>query len=278
MKKISAFTSLVLLLSIFYITNIQTINGEISPSPETPEDEHFFVHHTFWAFGGFYPVCSFKAASGDYIQFTVSSTNSDPDRPDDKYTIELQIASTNHPTTTIQGTQFRETVLLNYSDTYNITAAKHPFYSSVTISGEITIHHQSAPLTTNPPISTVPTHKPTQNPTANNPTNSISSPSPAVPELSLLAILPLFLSGFVAVMLGIEKPLIEKNKKGEMRVKSPPERGVQIIPHPDLPQDLRSTLFLNSGYYTFFVSSSKSQFAHFSFPIENACPTEFPTL
>ena len=195
MRKISAITILLLLSFALGIATIQTTKGDTSPCPKAVEDQTFLVHHTFWAFGGFYPVCSFEAAAGDYIQFTVTSTNSDPDRPQDKYIIELQIASTNHSTTTIQGTQFTNIIQLNYSDTYNITAAKQPFSNSVTINGKVTIHHQLLPATTNAP-STSPSLNPALPPSESNSTNPNTGAS-SVPEFSALATLPLVLSLFI---------------------------------------------------------------------------------
>jgi hypothetical protein len=194
-------------------------NGEILPSPETPEDEYFFVRHTFWAFGGFYPICFFTAQSGDCLELTISSINSDPDRPDDKYIIELLIASTNHSTTVLQGTQFRDTIRLNYSDTYNVTAAKHPFYSSVTISGEVTIHHHPVPLDTDTPP-TSPAIKPTLAPTESNSTNSNSSPQPTVPEFSTLAILPLSLLIIAAILYARHQKLADLGNKSFGHIRS----------------------------------------------------------
>jgi hypothetical protein len=202
MRKIGAFPLFVLLLSIPCVTNVQNINGELSPSPETPGDETFFVHNTFWAFGGFYPICIFEATSGDFIQLTISSVNSDPDRPDDKYIIELTITSTNHSTTVISGTQLREMIHLNYSDTYNMTADKHPFYSSVTINGEVTIHHHPIPLATNAPSPfTVPSLSPNSTSTVSNSTDSKSSPSATITEFSWLIIVPLLLSLFAVAVI-----------------------------------------------------------------------------
>jgi hypothetical protein len=233
MKKISALTTLVLLLSIVGIANIQTSNGELSPSPEKPEDEQFFIHHTFWAFGGFFPICLFEATSGDYVQFTISSVNSDPDRPDDKYIIELIIGGTNHSTTVIYGTQFREIIRLNHSDTYNITSAKHPFYSSVIIDGEVTVHHHPIPLATNAPSPfAAPSLSPTQTPTASNSTYSKSSPSPAVPELSWLAIIPLLVTILFAPIIIWHRKNINQNKfkREDTQVISPPVCGSKSNP------------------------------------------------
>ena len=202
MGQIGKLPLFVLLLSILSIALIQNINGEISPSHEIPEDETFYVQHTFWAFGGFHPICVFEASSGDYIELSISSVNSDPDRPDDKYIIALTMTSTNHSTTNIRGTQFRQTIRLNYSDTYNITASKHPFYSSVTISGIVTIHHHSIPFATN---ASSPFAVPSLSPNSTIPTSNLndqnSSPSPSIPEFSWMMIVPLFLSLFSIIVI-----------------------------------------------------------------------------
>jgi hypothetical protein len=197
MKKTCILLLIVSVIFISVFADIKIINGEVSSTPEVLEDEQFIVLHTFWAFGGLYPICLFEAASGDFVQITISSINSDSDHPDDKYIIELMISSTNHSTTVVQGTQFNEMIRFNNSDTYNITAAKHPFYSSVMISGEVTVHHHLVPLTNNTPsTSTVPTLEPTLTPTpySSNSTNSnTSTPSPSIPEFSWLTFLPIFI-------------------------------------------------------------------------------------
>ena len=123
-----------------------------SPTP-TNRDERFVVQHTFWAFAGFDKLCSFAATAGDYLELNISSVNIDPDRPNDVYVVDLEIASVNHGTTFISGTRFTQTIPLNYSDTYTVAADKHQFWSSVTISGEIDLRHISTTLS---PLPTVP--------------------------------------------------------------------------------------------------------------------------
>jgi hypothetical protein len=199
---------LVILVSIFFISalaNTQTIRAEISPTPSIPQQEHFIVQQTFWAFSGTYTIGSFSANFGDYIELNISSVNVDPDRPDDHYIVELDIVSTKHGTSYVSDTQFSQTIPLNYTDYYTITAEKHQFYSSVRISGELTVYHNPTPLATDSPSPTLipePTDSPTPYPS--NSSNSNISPSPEVPELPLLAILSLLISSlFISVLLKV---------------------------------------------------------------------------
>ena len=199
---------LVILVSIFFIfalANTQTIRAEISPSPSFPQQEHFIVQQTFWAFGGTYTIGSFSANSGDYIELNISSVNVDPDRPDDHYIVELDIVSIKHGTSYVSDTQFSQTIPLNYTDYYTITAEKHQFWSSVRISGELTVYHNPVPFTTDSPFPTLipePIGSPTPYPS--NSFNSNISPSPEVPELPLLAILSLLISSlFISVLLKV---------------------------------------------------------------------------
>ncbi len=199
---------LVILVSILFISaldNTQTIRAEFSPTPTIPQQEHFIVQQTFWAFGGTYAIGSFSANSGDYFVLNISSVNVDPDRPDDHYIVELDIVSTKHGTSYVSDTQFSQTIPLNYTDYYTITAEKHQFSSSVRISGELNVYHNPAPLATDSPSPTL-TPKPTVSPTPypSNSSNSNISPSPEVSELPLLAILSLLISLlFISVLLKV---------------------------------------------------------------------------
>ena len=199
---------LVILVSILFISalaNTQTIRAEISPTPTIPQQEHFIVQQTFWAFGDTYAIGSFSANSGDYIVLNISSVNVDPDRPDDHYIVELDIVSAKHGTSYVSDTQFSQTIPLNYTDYYTITAEKHQFWSSVRISGELTVYHNPVPLATDSPSPTL-TPEPTVSPTPypSNSSNSNISPSPEVSELPLLAILSLLISLlFISVLLKV---------------------------------------------------------------------------
>ena len=195
MRKPFMFAILVLIICASTIVTAQAIRGEISASPTTPQSERFSVNKDFWAFSGSYRICSFGASSGDYIVLNISSINIDPDRPNDRYVVDLEIASINHGTFYVSGTQFTQTITLNYSDSYTITADKHQFWSSVKISGELTIYHNPVSIVTNSPSpSPVSTLKPTLLPTP-YPSNSSE-----VPEFPPLVILPLLIALFPVIV------------------------------------------------------------------------------
>jgi hypothetical protein len=177
---------LVILVSILFISaldNTQTIRAEISPTPTIPQQEHFIVQQTFWAFGGTYTTGSFSANSGDYFVLNISSVNVDPDHPDDHYIVELDIVNAKHGTSYISGTQFSQTIHLNYTDYYTITAEKHQFWSSAKISGELIVYHNPVPLVTDSPSA---------------PLSQTSTPT--VPEFSWLAVFPLLASVLLVVV------------------------------------------------------------------------------
>ena len=115
-----------------------------------------------YAFHGYELLCSFNAASGYWVELNISSTGDNP------YEADLEITSAHNGlifNTTADS--IIQTVFLNYDDAYNITVDKHPFYSTVTVSGTIDLYHnQTANLT----------------------------PSPSITEFPTWAILPLFLS------------------------------------------------------------------------------------
>lgn len=152
----------------------------IAPTPSPSQDKQFRVQRTMWAFDGFHLLCTFTATAGDYIALNISSTNGDSNRPNDVWIVDLEITSVNHGKTFVEGTSFRQTISLNYSDTYNITIAKHPFYSTVIVTGTIDLHHNE---TTN--SASNPTYSPSTNPSA--------SPSPAVPEYPTVITLTIIL-------------------------------------------------------------------------------------
>jgi hypothetical protein len=177
---------LVILVSILFISaldNTHTLRGEISSSPAVLQQEHFIVQQTFWAFGGTYTIGSFNANSGDYIVLNISSVNVDPNCPDDRYIVELDIASAKHGTSYVSDTQFSQTIPLNYTDYYTITAEKHQFWSSAKISGELIVYHNPVPLVTDSPSA---------------PLSQTSTPT--VPEFSWLAVFPLLASVLLVVV------------------------------------------------------------------------------
>jgi hypothetical protein len=117
----------------------------------------------------------------------------------------LDIVSTKHGTSYVSDTQFSQTIPLNYTDYYTITAEKHQFFSSVRISGELNVYHNPVPFAIDSPFPTLipePIGSPTPYPS--NLFNSNISPSPEVPELPLLAILSLLISSlFISVLLKV---------------------------------------------------------------------------
>lgn len=195
MRKPFVLAFVVLVICVSTIVNSQAIRGEISATLTNPQSERFSVSKEFWAFSGSYRICSFGTSSGDYIVLNISSINIDPDRPNDRYVVDLEIASINHGTFYVSGTQFTQTITLNYSDSYTITADKHQFWSSVRISGELTVYHNPVPIVTNSPSpSPVPTLKPTLLPIP------YPSNSPELPEFPPLVILPLLIALFPVIV------------------------------------------------------------------------------
>jgi hypothetical protein len=190
MRKKCVFVILVSILFISALDNTQTFRAEISPTPTIPQQEHFIVQQTFWAFGGAYIIGSFNANSGDYIVLNISSVNVDPDRPDDRYVVELDIVSAKHGTSYVSDTQFSQTIMLNYTDYYTITAEKHQFWSSVRISGELTVYYNPVPLETpspSPSPSPTPSPNPLHSPSISVPPSSSPTPTPAFTGSNMVA-------------------------------------------------------------------------------------------
>jgi hypothetical protein len=207
MRIILVLAVLVLISTTTVIANIQ---NKVLAQPTPSQSEHFFVNKEFWAFAGTYVIGSFSANSGDFIILNMSSTNIDLDRPDDRWVVELAINSTNHGISYVSGTQFSQTIMLNYSDYYTITAEKHQFWSSVRVSGEVTVYPDPIPMTISP--SPVPTVLSTPNPNGSLKTNV--SPTPEVPELPPLAILPMFILAVFSVI--ILKAKVKTNRREDL--------------------------------------------------------------
>jgi hypothetical protein len=193
---------IVFVLSVFVlisagsiIANIQTVQVLASAAP--PQSERFFINKEFWAFAGNYVIGSFNANSGDYIVLNISSVNIDPDRPIDRWVVELDIISTKHGACYVSDTQFSQTIMLNYTDYYTITAAKHQFWSSVRISGEVTVFHNPVPSVTNS-LSPVPILPSTLNQCSSLNQNSLTS---EVPKLTPSVILPMFILAVSTVII-----------------------------------------------------------------------------
>ena len=152
-------------------TKVTVISTPISPTTtQTPQssvirfynDTHFALNQKLWAFAGFHLVCSFNANANDYLQFNVVSTNSDPNRPNDVYSVSFKIESANHNTSYVSGTSFHQEVKLNYTDTFNVYLVKHPFSATVTVKGSIDLHRSGLTTPTTTQAST-PTLQPTIN-------------------------------------------------------------------------------------------------------------------
>jgi hypothetical protein len=167
--------TLIVILSIVVLAMalIQaTTDASISSSTptQTPQpsvirlynDTHLALRQTLWAFDGYHLVGSFTATANDYLELNIVSTNSDKDRPDDVFTVEFKIESSTNGTSYISGTTFNQKVNLNYTDTYTISVAKFPFYSTVTVVGSIDLHRSSL-ATPTPTSSSTPKLQPTVN-------------------------------------------------------------------------------------------------------------------
>lgn len=175
MRIILAF-AIVVFVGVFLISNnVNAIQAQTSATSEPTKQ--FSINKEFWAFAGTYVIGSFNATAGDYLVLDISSVNIDPDRPDDRYSVEIVINSTSHGLSYVSGSQFRQTVSLNYTDSYTIYAQKFPFSSSVRVSGAVTVVHNSSAV--GPAISVTP------NPTSLPPK---ASPTPEVPEIPFLVL------------------------------------------------------------------------------------------
>ncbi|MFB3890137.1 MAG: Kelch repeat-containing protein [Candidatus Bathyarchaeia archaeon] len=99
--------------------------------------EHFPVEKTFGGFAGTVCFAAFNASRGDWIDLNISSFG------DYGYEVILTVAGAQHGEVfNATDTGFTQTVNLEQEDTYNVTLAKRPFYSTVTVNGEINVHHQ----------------------------------------------------------------------------------------------------------------------------------------
>ncbi len=202
--RIIVVLAVVVMLSIFSIsTGIHSVQALVSSA--SPQSERFFINREFWAFGGTYVMGSFNANAGDYIVLNISSVNIDPDRPDDRYVVELGINSTKYGISYVSGTQFRQTISLNYTDYYTITAEKHQFWSSVKVSGEVTVYHNQMTNSSSP----VPAISFTPNPSSS--LNPDVSPTPEAPELPPLVILPTFILAVSTVI--ILRTIVKTNRR-----------------------------------------------------------------
>jgi hypothetical protein len=187
---------------------VQVINGQNSP---VPVQEQFVVQEVMYAFDGRGFLCSFNATTGCSVELDLSLSG------DNRYKITLEIISNSHGLifnfTTYGGrevTNFNQTVNLNYDDAYNITIAKHPFYSTVKINGIIDLYCKE---TTNSTVT--PTYLPSSSPIPSPNTTSNTTPTPtptvAVPEFPSWIILPLAIATTLMAII-----IIKRSKKGEI--------------------------------------------------------------
>lgn len=125
-------------------------------------DTHFALRQTLWAFDGIHGIATFAATENDYLEFNISTTNADQDRPNDVCAVEFKIESKNHNSSYISGTEFTQKIKLNYTDTYTISFWKHPFFASVYVVGSIDLHRTAKTITPTP--ANTATLQPTNNP------------------------------------------------------------------------------------------------------------------
>ena len=138
MRKTSVLV-LILLLCSFWVSfsNIGIIKAE-SNSLVTVKDEHFILREVLGAFNNFF-VGLFNASGGYWIELDLSCQSTD----NGPFIVYLDVLSATHGSIfSAKGTEFSQTVYLDYQDIYNITIAKSPFYSSVRINGIIDVFHQ----------------------------------------------------------------------------------------------------------------------------------------
>jgi hypothetical protein len=200
MKKalIAILSIVVLAMALMQATNTASIS---SPTPtQTPQpsvirfynDTHLALRQTLWAFDGYHLVGSFTATVDDYLEFNIISTNSNKDRPDDVFIVEFKIESIVHGTTYVSGITFNQKINLNYTDTYTLSVAKFPFYSTVTVVGSIDLHRSD--LATPTPT---PSRLPTLQPTANTGPQVNYSVNPLAFVTGIVAILIVSIAGLL---------------------------------------------------------------------------------
>jgi hypothetical protein len=97
--------------------------------------ERFFIHEVLEGFSNHF-VGSFNASEGYWIELDLSCSSTNGE----SFVVYVDVLSANHGTVfSAKGTEFSQTVYLDYEDVYNLTLAKSPFYSSVRINGTIDV-------------------------------------------------------------------------------------------------------------------------------------------
>ncbi|MDP4117538.1 MAG: hypothetical protein Q8903_15495 [Bacteroidota bacterium] len=164
-----------------YYNDIQTVfftimdpTSQSPASTETPnipeshsiiEEQRFTINQKLWAFDGYHPVCSFNATANDYLEFNTLAVNSDPERPSDVFLAEFKIESINHGASYVSGNMLSQKVNLNYTDTYTVFVAKHPFYATITVTGTIDVKSNDNTINPTNSPSLTPTLSPELSPT-----------------------------------------------------------------------------------------------------------------
>ncbi len=173
MSKMSVLKAVVVLVLLFFaVAWLQTANASQNlPLASAVPDERFDLHQVFGAFAGNKSIGSFIAEVGDWIELNLSVTSDDGYRRE----AQVQIASSNHGLVfDATANKFNQTVTLGYADNCTISLIKRaPFYTTITVNGQIDVLHE---VPTNPTISSA---------------SASPNPTPTIPEIPAWVILPL---------------------------------------------------------------------------------------
>ena len=120
----------------------------VAPTP-TPIDVNFVVQEYFGAFSGSRFIGSFHASPGDSVELDLTALSSDGYKRE----VQVQIQGANSGVVyDAVANNFFQTIQISSDDSYNITVIKRsPFYSDLTVSGEIIVHYNSGNQTTPTP-------------------------------------------------------------------------------------------------------------------------------
>jgi parallel beta-helix repeat protein len=156
-----------------YFTN-PTSTPTPPSSPTINPTTSLIIHSTMYAFHGSKLLCSFNATAGSWVELNMTLTG------DNSYASTFEVTSNNNGeifNATIYGgvgvTNFTQKINLNYDDAYNITVAKHPFCSTVTIKGTIDLYNKEA-------------------------ANYTPTPSPSIPEFPSIITVPILIASILA--------------------------------------------------------------------------------
>jgi hypothetical protein len=174
-------------------------NPSLTASPFSPRvQERFVISNTLYAFQGSKFLCSFNATAGSWVELNMTLSG------DNSFVTIFEVTSNNHGSisnSTVYGnvgvSNYTQKVYFNYDDTFNITVAKHPFFSTVTIKGTIDLY-RIEPIDTPAP----PTNLPLP--------SSTLQPSPSVPEFPCWIILGLFLATTMLTVVFFKNKIAKK--------------------------------------------------------------------